>query len=66
MTILELIQLLQRHDPTATCDIVAKVAAIPLWRDTYPDGPDIWDEHPNDHITVADVHAARALLSRRP
>lgn len=48
----------QRFSP-----LIEKIASIPIWRDTYPDGPDIFDGHPNDYITPADVHEARRLLS---
>lgn len=40
-------------------------AAIPIWRDAYPDGPDVISVGSERHpFTIGDVHAARNALEQ--
>lgn len=42
-------------------DLIKRIADTPIWRDTYPDGPDMMDG--DYRITPADVRACRAAAT---
>lgn len=43
-------------------ELIKRIAAVAIWRDRYPDGPDIMDEH--FALTPRDVRACRAFIER--
>jgi hypothetical protein len=48
-------------------DLIEPIAAIPLWRDKYPDGPDVGlgtNDRPMGVFTIDQVRKARAILAK--
>lgn len=43
--------------------LIARIAAMPIWRDIYPDGPDIMDGPVR--LTPNDVRLCRSLKSNK-
>lgn len=74
MTLIEQLRNLrvQREGPTIekleadlerALEALKPLATIPLWRDTYPDGPDILSARGcKPYIKASDVRAARAAI----
>lgn len=42
-------------------DLLERIAATPIWRDKYPDGPDLMDVH--FEVSPEDVRVVREIVA---